>query len=99
VGYRPTAQLASGARSEPYAHEFVRPIPLYVKDAGVATGQYEAIISRALKILADAEPDILARAWFDLDRLEEIALDPRAYDFDHPVNRRPNYHFGQWDPH
>src|SRR6185312_13072602 len=39
------------------------------------------------------------RAWFDLDRVEEIALDPRAYDFDHPVNRRPNYHFGQWDPH
>src|SRR5690606_31845106 len=36
---------------------------------------------------------------FDLERLEEIALDPRAYDFDHPVNRRPNYHFGQWDPH
>ena len=31
--------------------------------------------------------------------MEEIALDPRAYDFDHPVNRRPNYHFGQWDPH
>ena len=28
-----------------------------------------------------------------------MALDPRAYDFDHPVNRRPNYHFGQWDPH
>ena len=29
----------------------------------------------------------------------ELALDPRAYDFDHPVNKRPNYHFGQWDPH
>ena len=28
-----------------------------------------------------------------------IALDPRAYDFDHPANKRPNYHFGQWDPH
>jgi hypothetical protein len=99
VGYRPTAQLASGARSEPYAHEYVRPIPLFIKDAGVATGRYEAIISRALKILAEAEPDILSLAWFDLDRLEEVALDPRAYDFDHPVNRRPNYHFGQWDPH
>ena len=24
-------------------------------------------------------------------------MDPRAYDFDHPVNRRPNYHFGGWD--
>ena len=24
-------------------------------------------------------------------------FDPRAYDFDHPVNKRPNYLFGQWD--
>ena len=31
--------------------------------------------------------------------LSELAFDPRAYDFDHPVNKRPNYHFGQWDPH
>ena len=22
-----------------------------------------------------------------------------AYDFDHPANKRPNHHFGQWDPH
>jgi hypothetical protein len=99
VGYRPTATLESGARSEPYAHEYVRPIALYVKGAGVAAGRYESLVARALEILQSAEPDILARAWFDLDRLEEIALDPRAYDFDHPVNRRPNYHFGQWDPH
>ena len=28
-----------------------------------------------------------------------MAIDPRAYDFDHPANKRPNYHFGQWDPH
>jgi hypothetical protein len=98
VGYRPTATLESGARSEPYAHEFVRPIPLYIRGAGVAVGRYERLISRALEILRGAEPDILSRAWFDLNRLEEISLDPRAYDFDHPVNRRPNYHFGQWDP-
>ena len=99
VGYRPTATLSSGARNEPYPHEFVRPISLYVRGAGVAAGRYEPLISRALEILRAADPDILARAWFDLERLEEIALDPRAYDFDHPVNRRPNYHFGQWDPH
>lgn len=99
VGYRPTATLSSGARNEPYAHEYVRPIALYVKGAGVAVGRYEPIIARALEILRDADPDILSRAWFDLDRVDEISLDPRAYDFDHPVNRRPNYHFGQWDPH
>jgi hypothetical protein len=98
VGYRPAAVLASGTRSEPYPHEYVRPIPLYIRGAGVATGQYEEVLSRALAILQEADPDILARAWFDFERLEEIALDPRAYDFDHPVNRRPNYHFGQWDP-
>ncbi|HYO23734.1 MAG TPA: hypothetical protein VEQ85_02180 [Lacipirellulaceae bacterium] len=99
VGFRPTATLASGARNEPYPHEYVRPIALYVQGAGVAVGRYESVITRALEILRSADPEILARAWFDLDRLEEIALDPRAYDFDHPVNRRPNYHFGQWDPH
>ncbi|MBN1854081.1 MAG: hypothetical protein JW829_15240, partial [Pirellulales bacterium] len=44
-------------------------------------------------------PSILSQAYFDIDLLEELALDPRAYDFDHPANRRPNYHFGQWDPH
>ncbi|TWU30038.1 hypothetical protein Pla144_08240 [Bythopirellula polymerisocia] len=99
VGYRPVATLESGCPSEPYPHEFFRPIPLYIRGAGVAVGKYERIIEHALNILANTDEDLLARAWFDLDRLEEIALDSRAYDFDHPVNRRPNYHFGQWDPH
>ncbi|MBX3431983.1 MAG: hypothetical protein KF847_01420 [Pirellulales bacterium] len=98
VGYRPTPQLSGSHRAEPYPHEYVRPIPLFVAGAGVATGRYEALLSRALEILREADPEILARAWFDLDRLEEIALDPRAYDFDHPANRRPNHHFGMWDP-
>ena len=62
--------------------------------SGVTSGSSK----RRSNILANTDEELLARAWFDLDRLEEIALDPRAYDFDHPVNRRPNYHFGQWDP-
>ena len=99
VGYRPVATLDSGRLSDPYPHEFVRPIPLYIKGIKVAVGKYEKILHKALEILRHTDEEILARAWFDLDRLEEIALDPRAYDFDHPVNRRPNYHFGQWDPH
>ena len=99
VGYRPVATLASGDACQPYPHEFVRPIPLYIRDAGVAVGRYERIVQQALDILKSTDEEILGRAWFDLDRLEEIALDPRAYDFDHPVNRRPNHHFGQWDPH
>jgi hypothetical protein len=99
VGYRPTATLVSGARSEPYAHEMVRPIPLYIQGVGVAAGRYAEILTHALQILGEMDRDLLARAWFDRDRLEEVALDPRAYDFDHPVNRRPNYHFGLWDPY
>ncbi|QDS97171.1 hypothetical protein [Adhaeretor mobilis] len=98
VGYRPTPALTSGNRSDPYPHEFVRPIPLYVRGAGVAAGTYAKLITKTLEVLRDTDPDILNRAWFDLERLEEVALDPRAYDFDHPVNRRPNHHFGQWDP-
>ena len=29
--------------------------------------------------------------------MTELAVDPRAFDFDHPINQRPNHHFGQWD--
>jgi hypothetical protein len=99
MGYRPVATLESGARSEPYPHELVRPVPLYIRGAGVACSRYEELLTTALAILRATDPDILSRAWFDFEHLEEIALDPRAYDFDHPANRRPNYHFGQWDPH
>ena len=98
VGYRPVATLASGDTAEPYPHEFVRPIPLYIRGVGVQVGRYEKLIQLTLEILENTDEEILARAWFDLERLEEISVDPRAYDFDHPVNRRPNYHFGQWDP-
>ncbi|MCH2113818.1 MAG: hypothetical protein MK171_02740 [Pirellulales bacterium] len=97
-GYRPIATLATGDTTDPYPHEFVRPLPLYIRGAGVEYGRYEKIIQLTLDILQSTDEEILAHAWFDLDRLDEIAVDPRAYDFDHPVNRRPNYHFGQWDP-
>ncbi len=96
VGYRPVAMLEN-RRCEPYPHEFVRPVPLYVRGAGVSAGPYHHVISLSLEILRQTDPDILSLASFDVQRLEELSLDPRAYDFDHPVNRRPNYHFGQWD--
>jgi hypothetical protein len=98
VGFRPVAVL-EGRRLEPYPHEWVRPIPLYIAGSGVTQGPYHDVVEQALKILAEANPDILQRAYLDLSHLDELSLDPRAYDFDHPVNRRPNYHFGQWDPH
>lgn len=99
LGHRPVAVLRTPQRIEPYAHEWVRPIPLYLAGAGVAVGRYRAVIEQALAILAKADADVLESAYFDLSLLDELALDPRAYDFDHPVNKRPNYQFGQWDPH
>lgn len=98
VGFRPVAVL-EGRRLEPYPHEWIRPIPLFVKGAGVTEGPYRAVVEIALRILEETDADIMHRAYLDLNLMDELALDPRAYDFDHPVNRRPNYHFGQWDPH
>ena len=98
VGYRPVAVL-EGRRLEPYANEWVRPIPVYIRGVGASAGQYTEVVNRCLEILRETDEDILRRAGFDLEMLEELAVDPRAYDFDHPVNQRPNYHFGQWDPH
>ena len=61
-------------------------------------GTFE-LVGRALGILAESNPEIRQQAWFDPEILEELALDPRAYEFDHPAGKRPNYHFGQWDLH
>ena len=99
IGHRPVAVLRTRQKIQPYAHERVRPIPLYVAGAGVAFGRYHDLVDGALKILGQTDPELAAETWFDPDLLDEMAVDPRAYDFDHPVNRRPNYHFGQWDPH
>ena len=97
VGYRPVATL-EGHALEPYPHEWLGALPLYIRDVGVAYGPYQDLISKAHQILLETPPAILREAQFDPELLDEIALDPRAYDFDHPVNKRPNYYFGQWDP-
>ena len=39
VGWRPVAVLENGRLSEPYPHERVRPIPLFVAGAGTAQGK------------------------------------------------------------
>src|SRR5262249_45196950 len=93
IGHRPVAVLENRQKSEPYEHERVRPIPLFIRGAGVAAGPYHDLVARALEVLAAADSDILARAQFHLDWLDELALDPRAYDFSHPVQQRPNYQF------
>jgi hypothetical protein len=99
IGYRPVPVLEGREKSEPNEHEWIAPLPLYIEGAGVASGRYQAAIEKALEILRNTDPSILHDACFDPDKLQELVLDPRAYDFDHPVNRRPNYHFGTWDPH
>ncbi len=98
VGHRPVAVL-EGRRLEPYPNEWVRPMPIYVAGIGAAAGPYEPVVSKCIEILQQTDAEILQRASFDFSKMDELALDPRAYDFDHPVNQRPNYHFGQWDPH
>ncbi len=99
VGHRPLAVLEGDRRLQTYDHERVRPIPLWIKGAGAAVGPYHNLLELTLKVIAETDPVLLRQACFDMDQLDELAVDPRAYDFDHPVNKRPNYHFGQWDPH
>lgn len=98
VGYRPSATLETRADAEVYPHERVRPIPLFIRGAGVAWGPCELLVKRALEILAATDRDLLQEAGFDPDQLDELALDPRADDQGHPVYKRPNYVFGEWDP-
>jgi hypothetical protein len=99
IGHRPVPVLRTEQKIQPYAQEWVRPIPLMISGAGVAQGKYHDLVAKALEILQSTAPTLLTHAWFNPEWLDELALDPRAYDFDHPVNKRPNYHFGQWDPH
>ncbi len=96
VGHRPVAILEK-RRCEPYPHEWIRPVPIYLANVGGAFGPYRELVEQAIALLQDTDPDLLRRAQFQLEYLQEIAVDPRALAFDHPVNRRPNHHFGQWD--
>ncbi|HEV3146435.1 MAG TPA: hypothetical protein VGZ47_21285 [Gemmataceae bacterium] len=99
VGHRPIAVLESRPQTELYAHERVRLVPLYLRGAGVAHGRYHDLVQQGLELLRNTDPDLRAEAQFDPELLDELAFDPRAYDHGHPVNRRPNYLFGEWDPH
>ncbi|MBI1345540.1 hypothetical protein GC163_04560 [bacterium] len=99
VGYRPVAVLENDRRMEPYEHERFRPFPLFLNGAGISSGPYAEVISRALELLRAMPDELLADAYFDLDQLDELALDPRAHDHLHPANKRTNYLFGEWDPH
>ncbi len=98
IGYRPIPVLRSRQKMQPYRHEWLHAVPLYVKGAGVVHGPYTKMVTKTLEILQDTNEFLLAEAMFDFERMEELTFDPRALDFEHPVNRRLNYHFGSWDP-
>jgi hypothetical protein len=98
IGHRPVPALES-QQVQAYKHEFVRPVPLYIRGIGPCCGPERDVVVLALKLLEETEEDLLRAASFNPALLDELAVDPRAYDFDHPANKRPNYHFGQWDPH
>lgn len=98
VGYRPVAVLENDRKMEPYSHEWCRPIPIFLQDVGVAYGVYADLVNKTLEILRSVPQQICNAAQFDLRNMQELAFDPRPYDFNHPVNKRPNYQFGLWDP-
>ena len=99
VGHRPVAVLENNRKGEIYTHERLRPIPIYLKGVGASRGKYHQLVERALRILETTPEPIRRDAYFDLNLLDELAIDPRAYDFNHPADKRPNYCFGEWDPH
>ena len=99
VGYRPIAILETRANTDYYPHEKVRPIPVYLQGVGVASGRYADLMRPALELLTHTEPILLDEASFDPNKMDELAFDPRAHDHFHPVNKRPNVLFGEWDPH
>ncbi|MGE3317637.1 MAG: hypothetical protein AB7O26_21205, partial [Planctomycetaceae bacterium] len=99
LGYRPVAVLETGQRMEPYSHERFRPLPLYIRDAGVASGRYQQLIERTLDFLNSTPEPILRESYFDPSVMDELSLDLRAHDHTHPVTKRTNFTFGEWDPH
>ena len=98
VGYRPTPALEN-RKLEPHRHERFRPIPIYLRNVGAAFGPWRDVVDAALKILSETSAEVRRLAYFDLAAMDELAIDFRGYDFDHPSNKRPNYQFGMWDPH
>ena len=99
IGHRPVPVLENHRGIQPYPHERVRPIPIFIRGAGVSVGTYESIVKKTLSILETASGDVLEAASMELGLLDELAIDPRAYDHAHPANQRPGYQFGEWDPH
>ncbi len=98
VGYRPVAVLENGRRSEVYSRERFCPVPLYFGDVGAAAGPYESLITSTIAFMQGLPDDLVGSSHFAISRLSELSLDVRSHDHLHPVNKRTNYVFGEWDP-
>ncbi|MEZ6059837.1 MAG: hypothetical protein R3C19_05700 [Planctomycetaceae bacterium] len=98
VGYRPVAVLENDRRAEVYDHERFCPVPLYLRDVGAAAGEYCTLVRATLDFIRGLPEDLTVPAHFQLNNLDELSLDVRAHDHLHPVNKRTNYMFGEWDP-
>src|SRR5690606_1955675 len=72
VGHRPVATLENDRKLQPYPHERVRPIPIYLRGVGVAVGPFSDLIERMLTVLKATEPEVLSEAFLDLDVLDEL---------------------------
>ena len=98
VGHRPIPVLAGGNRSEVHPHERHRPVPLWRPDVGSAPGPAAALLDATLDILRATPEEMLDEAEYSVGAMHELALDLRTYDDRHPVFKRTNYLFGEWDP-
>ncbi|MBL8848116.1 MAG: hypothetical protein JNG89_00440, partial [Planctomycetaceae bacterium] len=99
VGYRPVAVLENGRQMELYSHERFRPLPVYVAGVGAAHGKYHDLIARTMTFLEETSADLFEESHFRRSHLDELCIDLRSHDHLHPVNKRTNYMFGEWDPH
>ncbi|NNJ24541.1 hypothetical protein [Alienimonas chondri] len=98
VGHRPIPVLEGGIRSEVHPHERHRPVPLWRPEVGSAPGPAAEVLDATLALLRKTPADMLDEAEYHPDRMVELALDLRTYDDRHPVFKRTNYLFGEWDP-
>ena len=98
VGYRPVAVLENGRKAQTYLHERFCPVPLYMADVGVAAGPYQVLISEVISFIRTLPESLLEGTHFSFARLSELVLDVRSHDHLHPVTKRTNYIFGEWDP-
>ena len=56
IGHRPVAVLRTEQKIQPYDHEWVRPVPLWIREAGAAAGPYRELVEAALAILDATDP-------------------------------------------